>query len=65
MPTVEFLLSVDNYETNFAYQLEPKDFEMLPKIDLDLRTSRCALGLWNLNENRDETSNDVDEFAVG
>ena len=30
-----------------------------------MRTSKCALGLWNLNENRDETSDDVQEFAVG
>lgn len=65
MPKIEFLLAVDKYQTNFAYSLEPQDFEMLPKIDLDLRTSRCALGLWNLNENRDETSGDVNEFAVG
>ncbi len=60
MPTIDFLLTVDTYETKFAYSLSPEEFEMLPKINTNLRESKCNLGLWNLDEYRQEgTTGDV------
>ncbi len=66
MPDIDFSLTVDTYKTKFAYSLAPWDFEMLPKINDELRSSKCNLGIWNLDQFRDEGSKgDVNQFAVG
>ena len=66
MPNIDFSLTVDTYKTKFAYSLAPTDFEMLPKINNELRSSKCNLGIWNLDEYRHEgTRGDVNQFAVG
>ena len=33
MPAIDFLLSVDQYETKYSYRMNPIDFEMIPKVD--------------------------------
>ena len=38
MPDISFALNVDQYETKFAYSLNPNQYELRPKIDPDLRT---------------------------
>ena len=48
MPSIEFGLKIDNYETNYAYVLKPKQFMTLPKVNPYLHNQMCALGLWNL-----------------
>ena len=60
MPVIDFSLNVDQYETRWAYRLEPAQYEMAPKIDAELRTVKCALGLWNL---ADKHGGEEDQYA--
>ena len=48
MPNIDFSLSVDQYKTGYAYKLTPGEYEMVPKVDANLRAAKCDLGLWNL-----------------
>ena len=48
MPTVEFSLTVDQYETTYAYKMNPEEYEMLPRVNSETHEARCSLGLWNL-----------------
>ena len=59
MPDIDFSLNVDQYQTKFYYDLEPNEYEMTPKIDKELRTAKCALGLWNLVDRDGESSDEV------
>ena len=70
MPAIGFGLKVAQYETNLAYRMEPKMFMCLPRIDPTLKTSMCALGLWNLQnlydyDQHDQIGEDIKAFAVG
>ena len=65
MPEIEFMLSVDQYSTDYTYLLKPVEFEMVPKIDTDLRTAKCDLGLFNLDALFDDENVDTNEFAIG
>ena len=58
MPEIDFALNVDQYETKFSYSLQPTEYEMAPKVDLELRTAKCALGLWNLVDKNSAETND-------
>ena len=46
--------------------LTPSEFEMVPRVDINIRSSKCDLGLWNLDATEgDEESDDTNGFAVG
>ena len=65
MPEIEFVLSVDQYRTDYAYIMSPSEFEMVPTIDNNLRTAKCDLGLFNLDALFDDENVDTNEFAIG
>jgi len=46
MPRIDFALSVDQYETGYSYKLDPHEYEMSAKVDKNVRSSKCNLGLW-------------------
>jgi len=48
MPDIEFSLNVDQYKTAYGYPFTPNEFENVPKVDVNIRNAKCALGLWNL-----------------
>lgn len=50
MPNIQFELQLGQYETQYAYQLMPYEFEMIPKVDENIRSTMCYLGLWNLQD---------------
>lgn len=46
--------------------MDPKDFEMAPKIEKSTRVQKCNLGLWNLEDNEEEKKDySSNTFAVG
>lgn len=65
MPDIDFSLSVDQYTTNYAYTMGPAEFEMVPKVDTNLRASKCDLGLFNLDAITTDEGEDTNEFAIG
>lgn len=66
MPDISFSLSVDQYKTAYAYELDPNEYEMSPKVDDNLRVAMCDLGLFNLDAlETGETDDDTNEFALG
>ena len=66
MPAIDFLLSVDQYETKYSYRMDPLDYEMIPKVDEATREAECDLGLWNLQDVVSSEENvDTNTFAVG
>ena len=67
MPNIEFSLQLGQYDTQYSYMLEPYQFEMLPKVDQNIRSTMCNLGLWNLQETESKhfiQDRDENEFAV-
>ena len=54
MPSIQLLTNADeaskDIDSNRYYSFAPKMFEMFPKVNKLLRTTRCNLGLWNLEE---------------
>mgnify|MGYP000259307548 CR=1 FL=1 len=66
MPDISFSLSVDQYKTSYAYELNPVEYMMTPKVDNNVRAAMCDLGLFNLDAiETDETDDDTNEFALG
>ena len=39
-------MSYDNYEVNLVYEVTPTDFELFPKINEEIKSVYCNLGLW-------------------
>ena len=50
MPNIEYSLQLGEYETTYAYMMGPENFEMLPRVDVNIRGTMCNLGLWNLQD---------------
>ena len=48
MPELEMTLKVDGYTTPNNYVLPASEYELFPKINQQLRVSRCDLGLWSI-----------------
>ena len=48
MPSLEFELGTNGYETSSFYVMDPIDFELYPKIDIELQEAYCNNGFWSL-----------------
>jgi hypothetical protein len=35
MPEIDFVLTVDQYETGYSYKLSPSEYEMSAKVDIE------------------------------
>ena len=62
MPEIDFSLNVDQYETKFSYSLKANEYELAPKVDAELHTAKCALGLWNLQDKHGEMRAEADDI---
>lgn len=54
MPDLQMLLKVNGYTTPNNYVLPASEYELFPKINQQLRVSRCDLGLWSIETNTDD-----------